>query len=245
MSSNNTFFRGKDAILRAYRFNKVPAWGIFLGKDPMFSYEGLDLEEGEDLLAQVIDNLIECMGQGTYQLRIYKEINGDKGITNKTEYNYSFRFQLFDEDEYNTRNPSRTVAALQKRIEELEEEDEEEDNSVMGKIGRVLQRPEVEQFLIGKIMGWVNQAFAPKQPMPANMAGFTNMDTTQQQEPGPEFQPPTLAELYNRLPQLEREKFDQATYVLLSNDPQVGTNLLKLATLLQNNPATYQALTKM
>jgi hypothetical protein len=246
MSNNSCLFRGKEAVLRAYRFNKVATWGIFIGKDPMFSYEGESLEEGEELLGEVIDNLVEHMSMGTYQLRIYRDLTA-KGITNRTEYNYSFRFQLLDDEEYGFRNPNRTVAALQKRIEELEGEEEEEDDSFMGKVGSFLKkRPDVENFLMGKIIGWVNQAMTPKQPAPANMAGFTNMDTTQQQpSPGPQGQPPTSAELYDALSPGERAKFDQAAYILLGGDPQVGTHLLKLATLLQTNPGTYDMLTKM
>lgn len=242
MSNNGCLFRGKDAVLRAYRFNKVPAWGLFLGKEPMFSYEGDDLEEGAEMLEAVIDNLVEFMSMGTYQLRVYRDIKA--GITNRTEYNFSFRFQLLDDEEYDRRNPNKTILALQKRIEELEQEEPEPDNSAMGKIGAFLkQRPEIENFLMGKIIGWANQAFTPKPPMPTSMAGFTNMDTTQQ--PGPQPAGPTSAELYNRLSPDERAKFDQAAYILLGTDPHIGTHLMKLATLLQTNPATYEALTKM
>lgn len=239
--SNTCLFRGKEAVLRAYRFNKVAAWGIFIGKEPMFSYEGDDISEGDEMLEAVIDNLVEHMGLGTYQLRVYRDAS--KGITNKTEYNFSFRFQLLDDEEYSIRNPNRTIQALQKRIEELEGEEEEEDDSFMGRVGKFLQqRPEIENFLMQKIMGWANRTFAAKPPMPANMAGFTTMDTTQQQ---PGQSQPSFADLYNRLSPEERQKFDQATYFLLGNDPAVGTHLLKLATLLQNQPATYDALTKM
>jgi hypothetical protein len=71
MSNNFTLFKGKEAILKAYMFNKVPAWAIFVDRIPMFSYEGDDLETGEDFLEQAIDNLVECMGNGSYQLRVY------------------------------------------------------------------------------------------------------------------------------------------------------------------------------
>jgi hypothetical protein len=245
MSNNNCLFRGREAVLRAYRFNKVPAWGIFIGKEPMFSYEGDDLNEGEDLLGEVIDSLVEHMTMGTYQLRIYRDPS--KGITNRTEYNFSFRFQLLDDDEYNSRNPNRTVAALQKRIEELEGEEEEEDNSFMGKVGAFLkQRPDVENFLMGKVIGLVNQFMTPKQPAPANMAGFTTMEQAQQQPgPGPQGQPLTSAELYSALSPDEQGKFDLAMHVLLANDPLIGTHLTKLANLLQSNPGTYDMLTKM
>lgn len=237
--SSLPIFRGKEKLLKAYRFNEVAAWGIFVGKEPMFAYEGDDMEEGEAQLVDVIDNLTEHMGMGTYQLRIYRECPGS--ITNKTPYNFSFRFQLLDDDEYENRHGP-TVQQLKKRIEELEGEEEEEDNSIMGRIGRLIERPEIENFIMQKLMGWANQAFGSKTPMPANMAGFTGMDTTQQQPGG---QPPTSAELYNRLPETEKQQFDQAAYILLSGDPQIGTHLMKLANILQTNPGLYQQLTKM
>ena len=245
MSNNNCLFRGKEAVLRAYRFNGVPAWGLFVGKDPMFSYKGDSIDEGEQKLEQIIDDLVEYMSMGTYQLRIYEEVG--KGISNRTEYNYSFRFQLLDDEEYESR-PTGKIAALKKRIEELEADgEEEEDDSFMGRVGSFLkQRPDVENFLMQKVMGWANQILTPRPTPPANMAGFTTMDTTQQQPgPDPQQQPPTAAELYNRLSPDEKQKFDTAMWTLLQYDPQIGTNLSKLANLLVTNPATYQVLTKM
>ena len=241
MPNNYTLFKGKDAILRAYRFNKVAPWAIFVDRIPMFSYEEFDLGEGEDFLEQAIDNLVECMGNGTYQLRVYKEVSS-KGILNNTPFNFGFKFQLLDDEQYEARDGSgSTIAGLRKRLEALEggggEDAEEEDKSFGAQLGRMLGRPEVQEFVLQKIFGFVNTVFAPKNPMPANMAGFTSMDTQQQ--------PPTSAELYNALAQEEKQNFDQAAYILMANDPKVGTNLMKLANLLMNNPAMYQSLTKM
>lgn len=244
MSNNYATFKGKEAILKAYMFNKVPAWAIFVDRIPMFSYKDDDLSTGEGFLAEAIDALTDCMGNGTYQLRIYEEV-GPKGILNTTPFNYGFKFQLYPDDEYQDKFKGSTIAGLQRQIDELrsgEGEEEEEDNSIMGKVGAYLkQRPEIEDFLLQKIMGWVNNNFGPKNPMPANMAGFPTMEQTQ-----PGQQPPrSSADLYNALSPTEKQNFDQAAHVLMANDPNVGTNLMKLANLLINNPAMYQQLTKM
>lgn len=246
MSNNFTLFKGKEAILKAYMFNKVPAWAIFVDRIPMFSYEGDDLDTGEDFLEQAIDNLIECMGNGSYQLRVYKQIS-DKGILNNTPFNYGFKFQLLKDDEYEARYPDGAgISGLRKRLEALENgggEEEEEDKGFGAQLGKMLMRPEVQDFVLQKIFGLVNGIFQPKNQTPANMAGFTTMGTTEQ--PGQQAAPPTSAELYNALPPTEKQNFDQAAYILMANDPQVGTHLMKLANLLINNPAMYQSLTKM
>jgi hypothetical protein len=243
-SNNSTVFKGREAILKAYRFNKVPAWAIFVDRTPMFSYEGDELDVGEDFLAEAVDNLIECLGSGYYQLRVYKVVT-EKGILNNTPYNYGFKFALLEDEEWEVRNPGRGIGSLEKRLAALEngggeEEPEEQDKSFGATLGRVLNRPDVQEFVLQKIFGLVNTVFAPKNPMPAGMAGFTTMDTTQQQQ-----QPPTSAELYNGLPPQEKANFDQAAYILMANDPQVGTNLMKLAKILTENPVLYQSLTKM
>lgn len=230
-------------MIKAYRFNKVAPWAIFVDRIPMFSFEEYDLTAGEDFLDEALTNMIECLGGGYYQLRVYKEVS-PKGILNNTPYNYGFKFALLDDEEYETRG-GRVVGSLEKRLAALEngggEETEEEDKSFGATLGRVFNRPDVQEFVLQKIFGLVNTVFAQKNPMPAGMAGFTTMDTTQQQQQ----QPASSAELYNALPPDERQKFDIAAHMLMAGDPQVGTNLLKLANLLQNNPATYQALTKM
>jgi hypothetical protein len=243
MSNNYTLFKGKEAILKAYMFNKVPAWAIFVDRIPMFSYEGDELEVGESFLNEAIDNLIECMGNGTYQLRIYKEVTA-KGILNNTPFNYGFKFQLLPDDEYEARNPAGvSMSGINKRLAALEaqeETEEEEDKSFGGQLGKMMMRPEMQDFVMQKIFGFVNSIFASKNA-PGAMAGFTNMGTT-----GQTGQPPkTSAELYSALPPVEKQNFDQAAYILMANDPQVGTHLMKLANLLISNPAMYQSLTKM
>jgi hypothetical protein len=244
MSNNFTVFKGKDAIMKAYRFNKVAPWAIFVDRIPMFSYEEYDLEVGEGFLEEAIDNLVECMGNGSYQLRVYKEVS-TKGILNNTPFNYGFKFQLLTDDEYEGRHPEgSSVSGLRKRLEALEggkggEDDEDEDRSFGAQLGRMFSKPEVQDFVLQKIFGFVNTVFGPKNNMPANMAGFSTMAETQQQTP------PTSAELYNALSPDEKQNFDQAAYILMANDPNVGTHLMKLANILMTNPALYQSLTKM
>jgi hypothetical protein len=244
MANNYTLFKGKEAILKAYKFNKVPAWAIFVDRIPMFSYEDNDLDAGEEFLEQAIDNLVECMGNGTYQLRVYKEVTA-KGILNNTPFNYGFKFQLLPDEEYEARvGGGSTMAGINKRLAALEGgegDEEEEDKSFGAQLGRMFAKPEVQDFVLQKIFGFVNGIFGSK-TVPGAMAGYTKMGATEQ---GQQQTPLTSAELYNGLPPAEKQQFDQAAYILMANDPQVGTHLMKLANLLMTNPALYQSLTKM
>jgi hypothetical protein len=240
MGNNYTLFKGREAILKAYRFNKVAPWAIFVDRTPMFSFEEDDLEAGEAFLAEAIDNLTECMGNGTYQLRIYKEVT-PKGILNNTPFNYGFKFQLLDDEEFEIRRPGgSSLGAIQKRLEALEsgggDDQEGEDKTFGAQLGRMLSRPDVQDFVLQKIFGLVNTIFGPKNPVPAGMAGYSNME---------QQQTATSADLYNALAPEEKANFDQAAHILMANDPKVGTNLMKLASILVNNPAMYQSLTKM
>lgn len=245
MANNYLLFKGKEAVLRAYNFNKVPAWAIVVGKDPMFSYDGSDMVEGAALLEQVIEDLIDNNMQGTLQLRVYRDVSRG-GILNNTPFNYGFRFQLYGDEEYNNeRLPQNTVLRrIMDRLDKIEGgEETEEDNSVAGQIAGFLKRPEVMQQIFGRVLGFVDGLglFKNKPAGPAAMSGVMNMGQT---TPGGQA-PPTTEELYKRLSPDEQMRFNQATYVLMFLDPAVGTNLLKLATLLQNKPDTYEMLTKM
>lgn len=241
MSNQYTIFRGKDAVITAYEFNKVAPWALFVGKDPMFSYEGQDLEVGAGELGEVIQSLIDNGMQGTMQLKIYREVPRG-GIVNTTPHNFSFRFQLYLDDEFNSRNPLQLqLQAMKEEIRKLKEgNEEEEDYSIQGQIAGIFKDPDTRKMILAGIIGWVKSTFGKQNAGSAMMAGVSTMaDTTNQ---GTQ---PTSEQLYNRLSPDEQQKFSQATYVLMYLDPAIGTHLLKLATLLQTKPDTYEALTKM
>ena len=243
MSNAYTLFKGKDAVIMAYEFNKVAPWALFVGKDPMFSYEETDLDQGASYLDTVIESLITNGMQGTMQLRIYREVPRG-GILNNTPCNFSFRFQLYQDDEFNSRNPMQLqLQQLKEEIRKLKEEpddEEDEDYSIQGEIAGIFKEPDTRKMILAGIVGWVKSTFGKQNAGSATMAGVSTMaDTTQQ---GTQ---PTSEQLYNRLTPEEQQKFSQATYVLMYLDPLIGTHLLKLADLLQNKPDTYEMLTKM
>lgn len=238
--ANYNLFRGRDATLQAYTFNKVAPWAIFVGKELMCSYNDENLAEGAEVLGEFMDAMVDNKMEGTYQLRMYRVIPPN-GIMNNTPYSYSFKFQLYGEDDYQQLNPMHMqLKALKEEIRQLKEDKDQEDEdefSWKGQIGAIMKDPETRRMLVMGIAGFVRNMFNKFSP-PAGMAGTPTMEPTGTGQP-------TMADLFNRLSIDEQEKFNQATYFLLSKDPKIGTNLLKLAELLNNNPGMYDSLTRM
>lgn len=245
-------FKGKDQVINAYELNGVGPWAIFSGREIMFQSTDRDVNTSADMLDKVLTQMIEAGGSGDYRLRIYDELPTGKKINSSTPANYGFNFMLLSDEEFE-RTTGRTLgsgsqigqvldrlAAIEARFQESEDQEIPEPESKMQQaIGAIIQRPDVQNFLLQKVFGLVNgitNYFTPKQP-PAAMAGFQpdGMNETQK----------TVQELFQALPQDEQMKFDQAVSILLRGDPSVGTNLMKLANILVNDPGKYQMLTKM
>jgi hypothetical protein len=248
-------FRGKDAIIQAYESQGIPCCSMVSGRDIIFCYDGEDIVEGSAELADFIDRLKLGHSQGTYQLRVYKfpPKNGD--INTSTKQNLSFKCRILDpnEDRDVTQNYADTYS-YQKRIELLEaklaesetieQEDPEPIPVWQQTINGVLQRPDVQNFVMGKIFSFVEKIFGPgpgAAPAPAH--AMNGVPEGAQAAPG-EPQP-NAEQLYQALSPQERDLLDAAMGILLANDPQIGTNLYKVASLLKSNPNKYRAFASM
>jgi hypothetical protein len=245
-------FRGKDAIIDAYERNGIPACTLCSGKDLLFCYDGDSLEEGSGLLGEFIDALKMGHSQGVYQLRMYKNPPGDINIS--TKQNFSFKCRILDPDEDNVVTQQHADSyQYRKRIETLEAklaeaeaaEDEPEPMPVWQQtINGVLQRPDVQNYVMGKIFNFVEKIFGPgPAAAPAAAHAMNGVPEGAQGQPGdPNL---TAEQLYQGLPPQEREMLDAAMGILLAKDPQIGTNLYKVASLLQSNPNKYRAFASM
>lgn len=253
-------FRGKDAIVQAYSRNNVPGCILCSAKDILFQYDGDDVEEGADMLGQFIDALKKGHSQAVYQLRMYKDPPANVNL--KTDWNYSFKCRILDEDEvtenggsYNTsRETYKRLDALTaelaelKRERELEQEEEgEEVGGFQSVIGGLINRPDVQNFLIQKMMGFMNNLTGNKGQPAQPGAAVSGL-------PGAAAQPMAAEGLqqeintdtaYNRLAPDQRQLLDQAMAVLMERDPNIGTNLYKLAKILYSDPDRYNNLAKM
>ena len=236
-------FRGTEAVIEAYQFNKVGPWALCCGRELLFSWEETDLQQGSQFLEEVLKHMHKGHSAAEYQLRLYREVP-EKGIVNTTPWNYSFKFRLYSDGEYDEKNPffaktdaiMNRLTAIEQRMSE--EEEGEPESAVMGFINGIIGKPEVQNFLLQKVFGLVNKIFPSDRPA----AAAASMGAT---EPGATAQEgPSTAQLYGALSVDERQKMDWAVHVLL-NDPQIGTHLLKLATIYQDEPAKYEMLCKL
>lgn len=248
--STGAHFKGKEQILKAYEFNRVGPWALFSGRDILGQCTDEDPEVGADQLGQMIDNLVESGAQGYFQLRVYADLGKNGRIANSTPYNYSFRCTLMSDDEFQAgRVPAGSngsISALMGRLDRIEQrlsgeseeegdDEPEEDNSLQATIAGILRKPEVQNFLLQKVYGIVNGLFGQK-TSPAAMAGMEPMANETQQ---------TSAQLFSQLAPAEQASFDQAVSILLAGDPQIGTNLMKLANILRTDPGKYKMLCGM
>lgn len=246
MSSSAVQFRGADQAVEAYEMNAVPSWALFVGKEILGQYRGQSVEEGGGMLHQWCEKLRDGMSNATYQLRMYE--GEPRTINNTTPYNFSFRFKLITDDEAEGEGfgTGRVYRQLLERVNALEaeklarnledEEEEEEIGGVQGFIGNLLNKPEVQNYLMQAVGGFVSR-MAGIRPQPAAMAG-----TPDQAASG---QPVDMTQVYANLPADQQALLNRALEILLTKDPQAGTRLYKIALILQNNPDKYAMLAGM
>lgn len=239
-------FRGKDAILEAYERQGIPACTLVSGKDIIFCYDGDSIEQGSAELGEFIDALKVGLSQGVYTLRVYK--NPPKEINLSTKQNLSFKCRILDPDEMEEKNNGYAQRFYEKRISDLEaklsgmpDEEEEEMPIWQSTVAGILQRPDVQNFLMTKIFGIVEKFFGPAGQQPA--AAVSGVPEAVQSTAEKAMIDATA--LYNGLSPEQRQRMDAAIGVLLQNDPEVGTNLLKIAMFLQKDPGKYRTYLSM
>ena len=92
MAARGIEHRSKEGVIAAYKLLKKPQFAIFAGSEIVYPFEGADMEEGEEQLAQALDMLEEGRSTATFTLRIYPD--NTKVITNKTPSSASTTFML-------------------------------------------------------------------------------------------------------------------------------------------------------
>jgi hypothetical protein len=205
----NIQFTSKDDVLEAYRRMKVPAWAIWCGKDLNFSYSGDNLSDGAAELAEYLEMISHVENVVYYKLCVYAGMFDDT-ITNKTPFTSSFTFRLSDAPTYglartggiggmadltikqyiDQRDATKLlldeVKALRMEVKELQEgtgdEEDEIDDYGMGKIGRILQHPQVGPLagqLVGAIVNMINRNTPAPDRVIAGVPGESEHDKIQ------------------------------------------------------------------
>jgi hypothetical protein len=244
MSTGAVQFKGKDAAMRAFEYNKIPNWALYVGRELLTSYTGRSMKDATDALDQFLDMLKDHNSAGTYQLRMYHDLK--VRVNNTTPYTNSFKFKLLDDEEYEGGGGSQSYRLAMQRMDRIEalltanaegegEDDEEEEPvGVMGHIQNAivekLKDPQTMNFLMGKVIGLIGSFTGTPQPA-ASMNG----------------QPTTLPndQAYLALAPEQREALDRAMCILMNGDPSIGTNLEKLAKILAADPGKYAGLAAM
>ncbi len=239
MHNSSVQFYGVDNILTAYDNCEIPDWAFLQGKGIICAYNDGDQTEGRSRLEQWLGMLEQSRSTAVYALQLYKDPGGD--ITNKTPYNFRFQCKLVDEEAEFGRGAitNKRVAELEARLAEYQKEEEEgeEIGGVQGFIAGIVKDPQMRQMAIAGIVGLVRKFFGPP-GAPVTVSGVPtteNIDGMEERE----------GKAYNSLSEHEQKKLTAAMIVLMEGDPEIGTNLLKLASILQNDPGKYKLLCSM
>lgn len=80
-------FRGVGGVVEAYKAASIETWAVFNKKNIM------QAGTGEEMLSEYLTMMEQHSSTTTYTLRMYRNENADN-ITDRTEYNSSFSFQL-------------------------------------------------------------------------------------------------------------------------------------------------------
>jgi hypothetical protein len=249
MSASAVHFRGVEVVMRAYDNNKVAPWAIMNGKDILFSSEDVgtnDMEEGAAQLKETLCLLRNGGSQAKFKFCTYK-LKKDEDITTNTGIFRSFQFSLFEVDDesmpYLQRSNSYAsqmnermdrieallAATVEREGEEASEEREEEEGGIMGTLNGLMKIPQVQSVIGALAMGWVQKLMPAGTVMPGAVGSITPPQSTGESVllPG------------------QPEKVQQALNVLVTCDPNLGDNLLKIAAIAKDTPKKYATFAQM
>lgn len=170
-------FQNIESVLNAYELRAVPAFSIYQGKQLLIKYEGADILEGSELLAQFLPMLLNSAA--IYTLCVYEEFSGK--INDKSLYHGSFNFKFVENTAGFTANGNilntlqLQLAAMDEKLTRIETEKElsvNDDSTLnsMDRIGNILNHPLIEK-LIPVVMGFLQPGEETKK-LPAAMAGI-------------------------------------------------------------------------
>lgn len=94
--SKSVHFRGEEQVIEAYKNRGVPAFALWQDKQFLFKYEGCKIDEGVEFLSTWIDMLVANQSSAIYTVCVYEDLKPGQKIKDKTPYDGSFNFRLFD-----------------------------------------------------------------------------------------------------------------------------------------------------
>lgn len=222
--SSSIQFWEVDSVLQAFNNRRVEAWSINCGKQ--FMFKGI----GEDELKNILDQLSRSNSAATYTLKIYEEIEDPTQIKSNTpddgSFNFKFnqelqnRYSSIRERGFNPGDENVILSKLQAIEERLNAEEEEEENNYgLGKIGQVLQHPTIQQIapgIIQKLLSAILGEDAAKQ-IPGIASPGATIGAV-----------PTDQNLFDVVNELKK------------HDPDLYSHLQKLLAIAQQQPETFK-----
>lgn len=227
-------FVGRQAVVDAVTNRGLTTWGLFQSKQFITAGDG----------SQALDEFLQKLEPGgsaaLYTLRVYADKDPEE-ITDKTECNGSFNFKLAYPVTNSAGGVDRSISDRLDRIEgmlleEPDEPDQDDDNSLMGILMGYLKEPEKLATIIGAFRGMVPAPPITQGP-PVPMA-IGNHSPGQQ--PGHLVTQPGLSMGD------DQEKMAQRVAIALDRlerqDPHILVHLEKLADLAEQKPGLFKLL---
>lgn len=221
-------FRGIANVCKAFENIDCNAWAVWSGKQLLFSCVAANAVEA----SAELNNLLEALdksGSCVYTLKVYEDLKEGTKIKEKTEADKSFNFRLHDYGEEPATGRMNGIyeeikslrAENQTLKEELENLPDDEDESMLGRIGNMLledpaKLPLMLQSLQSVIGMFIKQTTPTGQPVAIGAV------------PGKET--------------LNGGPIANAIETLLKYDPQLAEHLTKLAQLAVKDPGTFKFL---
>lgn len=234
-------FFGSDKVLQAYRARGVETWGIFDGKNLMQS------GDTEDELSQWLRMLEPGGSQGTYTLKVFRDLTADD-VTDKSESNGAFKFKLGESSQAfgvvsragtnaGPQSVNDMIAAkigkiieadiddlIDRRINGSKDDDEDSPTNWGKMIMGVLKDPQQ----LGAVLGVIKGIFNPGTGV-ANISAPTALAGVRQQ-------PPDITDTMN---EQQLEQLQSALDRLGAKDPKLVLHLSQLADLAEKKPGLF------
>jgi len=232
-------FRGINNVLTAYESNQIAPWALFQGTQLLAKSELNDLEANKALLSELLNRLNNEDNIATYTLCVYDDLKESEKIKSNMPFDGSFNFKLNDSMENYKTEKHNAIGAIMQKIEALEtrlmekekDDDEPEDKTPWGAIGKLIDHPDVQKAIAGKFV--------------AILDGITNLF------PGggkaflsPSY-PAQIGAVTASLSADQTVKVNQAIEYLSLVDPLLGDHLFKIALVAKTDIEKYNQIVAM
>jgi hypothetical protein len=237
MAENKAWLTGVDPVVKWYEDMAppdAPYYSVWGGRQLIFSYSGLDLQGGVDILVLNLNMAVESKNSSVLTLRLHQELSKGMYVNDRTPYHSSlcFRAVPVGDDALAIYNLSGAgmLGQINERLKKLEGGfSDDKPQGAMGFITGLLENPQVgplvAQAAIGAIMGLVNKF------VPGIMPGAPGA------APPPSPPMPAIGSIQDGV-----HDFDWAMETMERVDPDMEKHIIKLAELSEKNPDFFKML---